>query len=174
MNIASKLPVEFEFYLLWFWLNFKDSLIWWKLCWFVFFERYTVKIWKKDTVTTWNIHARNLTTIFSKPVIVHEHHQVFPHCLKLEYDHYSKRCPSYSIPPIHPDDVPSLLEKVEKRVAVAKEKAEKEAEERRLEKERIEAEQRAATTKQSQELRRAVGDHSQCRWCSFCWRAGFS
>ena len=34
--------------------------------------------------------------------------------MRVEYDHYSKRCPSYSIPPVHPDDVPSLLEKVEK------------------------------------------------------------
>ena len=41
-----------------------------------------------------------------------------------------QRCPSYSIPPIHPDDVPTLLEKVDKRVNIAKEKAEKEAEDR--------------------------------------------
>lgn len=69
--------------------------------------------------------------------------------MRVEYDHYSKRCPSNAIPPVHPDDEPSLLEKVERRVAVAKEKAEREAEERRVERERLEAEQRAARQGQS-------------------------
>ena len=73
--------------------------------------------------------------------------------MRVEYDHYSKRCPSNGIPPIHQDDVPTLLEKVQKRVAVAKEKAEKEAEERRAERERLEAEQRAAREAELERLR---------------------
>ena len=54
--------------------------------------------------------------------------------------------------------MPSLLEKVQKRVAVAKEKAEKEAEERRMEKERLEAEQRAAREAEQERLRLLAQD----------------
>ena len=32
--------------------------------------------------------------------------------MRVEYDHYSKRCPSNGIPPIHVDDKETLLEKV--------------------------------------------------------------
>ncbi len=89
----------------------------------------------------------------------------------MEYDHYSKQCPSHPIPPIHREDVEDLISKVliiafiilhcfvtplhfsvgkfifhqvERRVEVAQEKAKKEEEERRIERERLEAEQRAS------------------------------
>ena len=32
--------------------------------------------------------------------------------MRVEYDHYSKQCPSHPIPPIHPDDVEILISKV--------------------------------------------------------------
>ena len=73
--------------------------------------------------------------------------------MRVEYDHYSKRCPSNGIPPVHPDDKESLLEKVEARVAAAKEKADREAAERQAERERLEAEQRAAREAELERLR---------------------
>ena len=73
--------------------------------------------------------------------------------MRVEYDHYSKRCPSNGIPPVHPDDKESLLEKVEARVAAAQEKADREAAERQAERERLEAEQRAAREAELERLR---------------------
>ena len=100
--------------------------------------------------------------------------------MRVEYDHYSKRCssiiliipiisdslvililliliiircPSNGIPPVHVDDKESLLEKVEARVAAAKEKADREAAERQAERERLEAEQRAAREAELERLR---------------------
>jgi hypothetical protein len=33
--------------------------------------------------------------------------------MRVEYDHYSKQCPSHPIPPIHPEDVEDLITKVQ-------------------------------------------------------------
>ena len=78
--------------------------------------------------------------------------------MRVEYDHYSKRCPSNAIPPVHPDDVETLLEKVRRKEAQAREQAEREAEERRLERERMEAELRAAREAELERIRQQQQD----------------
>ena len=64
--------------------------------------------------------------------------------MRVEYDHYSKQCPSYPTPPIHPVDQEDLMDRIRGSLEVVQDKARREEEERRKEKARIEAEQRAA------------------------------
>ena len=39
--------------------------------------------------------------------------------MRVEYDHYSKQCPSYPTPPIHPEDKGELIDRTRVKVETA-------------------------------------------------------
>ena len=64
--------------------------------------------------------------------------------MRVEYDHYSKQCPSYPTPPIHQDDQELLQDRIQAQLGLLQEKATKEDEERRRNKIKVDGELRAA------------------------------
>ena len=42
-----------------------------------------------------------------------------PRVMRVEYDHYSKQCPSYPTPPIHPEDKGELIDRTRVKVETA-------------------------------------------------------
>ena len=64
--------------------------------------------------------------------------------MRVEYDHYSKQCPSYPTPPIHTDDRVLLQDRIQAHLVLFQEKARKEEEEKKKNKLKADLESRAA------------------------------
>lgn len=59
--------------------------------------------------------------------------------MRVEYDHYSKQCPSYPTPPIHQEDKETLLHRICTTVQWMQDSTRKEEEGKQKEKARAEA-----------------------------------